>query len=76
METHRNICLFELYSLVLDVQRSDWGLNDAIAELAAWMDLARDRLTDEDWMVLGHIGAVLYREAVRRKAWKVPPSSS
>ncbi|MEJ8814343.1 hypothetical protein WKW77_24890 [Variovorax ureilyticus] len=70
METHRNISIFELHSLMLDMRRSDAGLDDAIAQLATWMDLARDHLTEDDWKVLGEIGAVLYREAIRRKARK------
>lgn len=46
---HRNVELFELLALVLDLQGNRKGLDDAIAELARWMELARDRLTDDDW---------------------------
>lgn len=63
---HRNVELFELLALVQDLHGSKKTLDDAVAELASWMDLARDRLTDEDWIVLGEIGAVLYREVRRR----------
>jgi hypothetical protein len=65
--SHPNLELFELLSLTLDLQGSNEGLDDAIAELAGWMDLARDHLTDDDWAVLGWIGAVLYRERLRRR---------
>ena len=63
---HRNVELFELLALVQDLHGSRKTLDDAVAELASWMDLARDRLTDGDWIVLGEIGAVLYREVRRR----------
>ena len=63
---HRNVELFELLALVQDLHGSSKTLDDAVAELASWMDLARDRLTDGDWIVLGEIGAVLYREVRRR----------
>jgi hypothetical protein len=64
---HPNIAIFELLALMLDLQGSSKGLDDAIAELAGWMELARDHLTDDDWTVLGEIGAVLYREGLRRR---------
>lgn len=63
---HRNVELFELLALVQDLHGSRKSLDDAVAELANWMDLARDRLTDGDWIVLGEIGAVLYREVRHR----------
>ncbi|MEJ8815229.1 hypothetical protein WKW77_29465 [Variovorax ureilyticus] len=63
---HRNVELFELLALVQDLHGSRESLDDAIADLANWMDVARDRLTDQDWIVLGEIGAVLYREVRRR----------
>ncbi|SCK32269.1 hypothetical protein VAR608DRAFT_2803 [Variovorax sp. HW608] len=57
---HPNVELFELLALMLDLQGSSKILGDAIAELAGWMDMARDHLTDDDWAVLGEIGAVRY----------------
>lgn len=49
------------------MQGSGQGLDDAIADLAAWMGLAADHLTEDDWAVLGGIGGVLYREGLRRR---------
>lgn len=65
--THPTIELFEQRAALLDVQGSSRGLDDAIADLAAWMGLAADHLTEDDWAVLGGIGGVLYREGQRRR---------
>ena len=35
------------------MQGSKANLNDAIANLAAWMELAQDHPTEDDWAVLG-----------------------
>ncbi|MNY77240.1 hypothetical protein D3C86_2170770 [compost metagenome] len=53
--------------VLLDMQGSKAGLDDAIANLAAWMELARNHLTEDDWAVLGEIGGVLYREGASRR---------
>lgn len=65
--THPTIELFEQRAALLDLQGSDQGLDDAIADLAAWMGLAADHLTEDDLAVLGGIGGVLYREGLRRR---------
>jgi hypothetical protein len=41
---HPTIQIFQQRAELLDVQRSSGGLDDAIAKLPAWMDLARARL--------------------------------
>ena len=64
---HPTIKLFEQRAAMLDLQGSKWTVDDAIAELAAWMDLARYKLTDDDMVVLGEIGGVMYREGLRRR---------
>ncbi|QOF76051.1 hypothetical protein [Variovorax sp. 38R] len=64
---HPIIALFEERAGLLDVQRSKAGLDEAVANLAAWMELARDHLTEDDWAVLGEIGGVLYREGASRR---------
>lgn len=64
---HPIVQLFEERAVLLDVQRSRAGLDDAIANLAMWMELARDHLTEDDWAVLGEIGGVLYREGASRR---------
>lgn len=65
--THPTIELFEQRAALLGLQGSDQGLDDAIADLAAWMGLAADHLTEDDLAVLGGIGGVLYREGLRRR---------
>ncbi|MGR4870357.1 hypothetical protein ACIPRI_16050 [Variovorax sp. LARHSF232] len=65
---HPTIKQFERRAALLDRQGSMWDLDDAISELAAWMDLARYKLTDDDMAFLGQIGGVLYREGLRRRA--------
>ena len=65
--THPTIELFQQRADLLDLQGSKKGLDDAIANLAAWMGLAGDRLIEDDWAVLGEIGAGLYREGLRRR---------
>lgn len=65
---HPTIKLFEQRAALLDAEASGKGLDDAIADLAAWMDLAADHLTEDDWAVLGGIGGVLYREGLRRRS--------
>lgn len=67
MKTHHMIQLFELQAELLDVREDKSDLDDAISRLAAWMGLARDHLTEDDLAVLGEIGAVLYREGLRRR---------
>ena len=64
---HPLIDLFEQRAALLDVQGSKQGLDEAIAELAAWMDLAHGRLSEDDLAVLGEIGGLLYREGQRRR---------
>lgn len=65
---HPIIQLFEERAMLLDMQRSTAGLDDALANLAAWMELAQDHLSEDDWAVLGEIGGTLYREGVSRRS--------
>ena len=65
--THPIIELFEQRAALLDLQGSDNGLDDALSDLAAWMALAADHLTEDDLAVLGGIGGLLYREELRRR---------
>lgn len=65
---HPTIQIFQQRAELLNIQQSTDGLDDAIANLAAWMNLARDRLTEDDWVALGEIGGLLYREGVRRRS--------
>lgn len=64
---HPTIQLFQQRAELLDIQASTEGLDDAIANLAAWMEQARGRLSEDDWVVLGEIGGLLYREGANRR---------
>ena len=62
---HPTIEVFRAGAELLDVQESSAGLDDAIAELAAWMDLVSERLSEDDLVVLNAIGAMLFRAGLR-----------
>lgn len=65
MMDHPIIKLFEARADVLDIAGSVEAIDDAIAQLAGWMEYAD--LSEDDAAVLGHIGAVLLREGLRRR---------
>ena len=46
--THPTIELFQQRAELLDLQGSKKGLDDAIADLAAWIGLAADHLSEDD----------------------------
>lgn len=73
MTVHPRIQAFQTYAELLDAQGSLARLDDAIADLAAWMELAAARLSEDDLVVLTTIGANLYREGLRLRAGG-PPS--
>lgn len=64
---HPTIEAFQAGAELLDLQSSKAGLDDAIAQLAAWMDLATPHLSKDDLVVLTTIGAMLYREGMRNR---------
>ena len=64
---HPTIQKFQAAAELLDLQVSDAGLKEAMAQLAAWMDLAADHLTADDRAVLVQIGGMLYREGLMRR---------
>ena len=64
---HATIEAFRAGAELLDVQESSAGLDDAIAQLAAWMDLASERLSEDDLVVLNTIGAMLFRAGLRHR---------
>ncbi len=64
---HPRIAQFEAGAELLDLQRDGASLDDAVVRLAAWMDLAASHLTDQDQAELTGIGAVLYRDGLRRR---------
>lgn len=65
--THPVMALFESRAQLLDAEGRDAQLDDAIVGLASWMGLAQDRLTEDDMTDLGEVGAILYREGLRRR---------
>lgn len=65
---HPTIQIFQQRAELLNIQQSTEGLDDAIANLAAWMNMARDHLTEDDWVALAELGGLLYREGVIRRA--------
>jgi len=65
MPMHPSIEAFQAGAELLDLQESSAGLDDAIAQLAAWMDLASARLSEDDLVVLNAIGAMLFRAGLR-----------
>lgn len=67
MLTHPTIEAFQAGAELLDLQDSKASLDDAIAQLAAWMDIAFSRISEDDRTVLTEIGAMLYREGLRRR---------
>ncbi|MBI3346966.1 MAG: hypothetical protein HY020_07110 [Burkholderiales bacterium] len=64
---HPLVAQFEAGAELLDLQRDRASIDDAVVRLAAWMDLAADHLTEDDQTVLVGIGAVLYRDGLRRR---------
>ncbi|WP_148716673.1 hypothetical protein [Chitinolyticbacter meiyuanensis] len=60
---------------VLDAIGSTAGVNEALAELVSWMQLTK-HLTEDDLAVLGQIGAILYREGLRRQTDMGPVQQS
>ena len=64
---HPLVARFEAGAEVLDLQVDQVTADDALVRLAAWMDLAASRLTEDDETVLVEIGAVLYRDGLRRR---------
>ena len=67
MTDHPMIKLFEHRAELLDLQGSKAGQEEALIQLAAWMDLAKSHLTEDDMAVLGEVGGILYREGLRRR---------
>lgn len=62
---HTIIKQFEVHAELLDISGSVEAIDDAIVQLAAWMDGLE--LSEDDEALLCHIGAVLYREGLRRR---------
>ena len=64
---HPRIAQFEAGAELLDLRMDSATLDDAVARLAAWMELAEGHLTEQDQAELTSIGAVLYRDGLTRR---------
>ena len=52
---------------LLDIQQSPQGLDDALATLAGWIEMNQEELPEDDLAILLEVGAVMYREGLRRR---------
>ena len=59
---------FQAKAEILDAQESKKYLADAVLILAAWIELARDYLSEDDMPVLISVGGLLYREELRKRS--------
>lgn len=64
-QDHPIIKQFEAQAEVLDITGSAEAIDEAIVQLATWMDSLE--LSDDDAAMLCRIGAILYREGLRRR---------
>lgn len=64
-QDHPIIKQFEAQAEVLDITGSAEAIDEAIVQLATWMDGLE--LSDDDAAMLCRIGAILYREGLRRR---------
>jgi hypothetical protein len=65
---HPVILLFQEMAVMLDETDNEDGLDEAVSKLAAWIDLAAPKLNEDDLDVLSGVGAIVYREGLRRRA--------
>jgi len=65
---HPLIALFETKAAVIEITEGKDGLDEAIALLASWMSVAENKLSEDDVAVLSDVGAILYKEGLRRRS--------
>lgn len=65
---HPVIQQFQAQAELLDAAGARDTLDDAVVQLAAWLQLAQERLTDDDITVLTNLGGLLYREGLRYRS--------
>lgn len=66
-QIHPLIAIFQQRAEMLDMQGSLATTDDAIGMLAAWIEAAQAKITDDDLVILGEIGGTLYRDGLQRK---------
>ena len=52
---------------LLDIQQSPQSLDDALATLAGWIEMNQEGLPEDDLAILLEVGAIMYREGLRRR---------
>lgn len=65
MIDHPIIKQFEAHAELLDISGSAEAIDDAVVQLAIWMDTLE--LAEDDEALLCRIGGILYREELRRR---------
>jgi len=65
---HPLIALFQTKAAVIDITEGKDGLDEAITLLASWMSVAENKLSEDDLAVLSDVGAILYKEGLRRRS--------
>lgn len=65
--SHPVVTLFQHRAEMLDMQGSKAGTDEALVQLASWIDLERDKLSEDDLAVLVGVGAMLYRDGLARR---------
>ena len=64
------IRLFRLHAETMDDQAEPHDADDAIVQLATWIDSVQHWLTEDDVSALIAVGAIMYREQLRRSKIK------
>lgn len=67
MEFHPIVEQFRAQAEILDVTKSSKSIDDATIQLAIWMDLNADRLSEDDMALLTAVGGILFREGFNRR---------
>lgn len=66
-DLHPIIALFETYSLAICATGRRASLDDMVVKFAGWLEEAQDRLSEDDMAVLLEVGAIMYRDGLRRR---------
>ena len=64
---HPVIGLFRLHAEMMNAQAAPHDSDEAIVQLAAWIDSVQHWLTGDDLSALTAVGGIMYREQLRRR---------
>ena len=67
---HPIIQLFRSYADMLDSESAPNDPDEAIVQLASWIDSVQHWLTEDDVSALTAVGGIMYREQLRRRMLK------